>query len=367
MARVSGRIVELLVSEGDIVRKGDLLSVMESTSNYNSIRWLATILDTVEVENIRLSTPSILNEPFPENVNLGELQEYYTKFRKSTLDFSNHISIDLYGRRMEVLADEIKNIDRYISGLESSEKLFEQRLQLEYNKYKRDSILFLGEAKSVSELEQTKQNYLELGIELEQIRLDKVTKSIDKSSKLQAMQELEARGEEEREKLRSIRDAEYLNLVAKIEWWFQNYLIQSPIDGRVTFNKFWGENQIVKEGETIMTVVPEGENRIIARVVLSVKGSGKVQPGQKVNIRLTGYPYMEYGMVEGIVKSKSLITTDNSYLLDVELPNRLTTFYGKELEFTQSMPGTAEVITEDQRLIERIAYPFKFMYEKNFR
>jgi HlyD family secretion protein len=121
------------------------------------------------------------------------------------------------------------------------------------------------------------------------------------------------------------------------------------------------------EGETIMTVVPEGENRILARVSLSVKGSGKVKAGMPVNIKLNGYPYLEYGMLQGIVASKSLAATEDGYLVDVDLPDSLVTFYGKELEFSQKMPGTAEIITEDMRLLERIVYTFRYIIEKNRR
>ncbi len=44
------------------------------------------------------------------------------------------------------------------------------------------------------------------------------------------------------------------------------------------------------------------------------------------------------------------------YLIDVKLPKRLITSYNKEIDFKQEMRGTAEIITEDLRLIERFFY-----------
>jgi len=120
-------------------------------------------------------------------------------------------------------------------------------------------------------------------------------------------------------------------------------------------------------GETVMTVVPPGDSEMLAKVYLDMKGSGKVLPGQDVYIKLNSYPYLQYGMVRGRVRSKSLVPIDDNYILDVELPDELLTFHNIELEFTQNMPGTAEIITDDMRLIQRLFDPFRFIIEKNKR
>jgi len=55
------------------------------------------------------------------------------------------------------------------------------------------------------------------------------------------------------------------------------------------------------------------------------------------------------------------VNTDENgnYLIDVELPKELITTYGKTIEFKHEMKGTAEIITEDLRLIERFFYQLK--------
>lgn len=116
-----------------------------------------------------------------------------------------------------------------------------------------------------------------------------------------------------------------------------------------------------------MTVVPQGESEIFARIMIPMAGSGTVKEGQNVNIQLEGYPYLEYGMVHGIIESRSLVPQEDLYVLDVSLPDGLSTFYGKQLDFSQNMSGRAEIITEDIRLIERLIYPFKYLVEKNRR
>jgi HlyD family secretion protein len=93
--------------------------------------------------------------------------------------------------------------------------------------------------------------------------------------------------------------------------------------------------------------------------------SGKVKTGQRVNIKLTGYPYLEYGMVRGIVTSKSLVPTGDSYIIEITLPDGLRTLYGENLEFTQNMQGTAEIMTDSLRLLQKIVNPFRYLATKN--
>jgi HlyD family secretion protein len=61
------------------------------------------------------------------------------------------------------------------------------------------------------------------------------------------------------------------------------------------------------------------------------------------------------------------VTVENNqkaYLLEVEFPNNLITNYGKELTFSQEMTGSAEIITEDLRLLDRFLNPIKAVLKK---
>ena len=65
-------------------------------------------------------------------------------------------------------------------------------------------------------------------------------------------------------------------------------------------------------------------------------------------------------MLNGLVKNVSLIPDEEGqYFVKVTLPKKLLTSYNKEIDFKQEMRGSAEIITEDLRLIERLFYQFK--------
>ena len=72
-------------------------------------------------------------------------------------------------------------------------------------------------------------------------------------------------------------------------------------------------------------------------------------------------------MVKGIIKSVSLVPNEETYLVEVTLPNGLVTNYGTKLVFFQEMKGEAEIITEDISLLQRILNPIISLYKKNFK
>ena len=92
--------------------------------------------------------------------------------------------------------------------------------------------------------------------------------------------------------------------------------------------------------------------------------SGKVKTGQAINIKLSGYPYLEYGMVRGVIKAKSLVPENDTYIIEVAFPSGLVTMYGNKLEFNQNMQGIAEIITSDMSLIQKIFNPINHLITK---
>jgi len=361
VSKLTGRIKNLYVADKNEVREGQIMAVMETAASINEINQLKTIVGTLgNPEGIELSS-------LPEFADLGEIQTYWGSFLKSLSDFNNYILNDYYGNKILSLTDEIDGILVYIGRIKVKEELFAENQVLEARKFRRDSLLFINGVYSESELEKSRQALLRINIELQQVRLDHSAKSIELAEKRQVLQDYKIRKLEEREKYYSVLNESFLNLKAQIKIWENNYLLISPVGGTVTFTKFWSENQIVNKDEPVLSIVPLDAGDYVGRINLKMNRSGKVKPGQEVNIKLSGYPYLEYGMVKGRVKSKSLVTSGDSYTIELILPEGLTTLYGRKLDFTQNMQGTAEIITEDLRLLQRIMNPFRYMVSRNRR
>ena len=102
----------------------------------------------------------------------------------------------------------------------------------------------------------------------------------------------------------------------------------------------------------------------VCTIYLQKIANGQVRTGQHVNLKFTSYPYLEYGLVQGIVSGFSLIPNGESYLAAVTLPNQMVTTFGRKLEFQNELKGTAEVMTGDRRLFDRILKPVWSVFGK---
>ncbi|TAL66491.1 MAG: HlyD family efflux transporter periplasmic adaptor subunit [Bacteroidetes bacterium] len=359
--KITGRIKNLYVKEKDKVTAGQLLAVMETTASMKEIGILNQIIDSIK------NPESFSPESLPELSELGEIQSYYGVFLKCLSDLNNYTKNDFYGSKIISVTEEINGILEYIGRLIIKEKLYLENQKLEANKFKRDSSLYVAKVIPESDLEKSHQSLIRINIELQQVRLDHSSKSIELAEKRQLLQDYRIYRIDEREKLISVLRESSLNLKAQLNIWKNNYLLVSPIKGIVSFTRFWTINQSVLKDEPVISVVPVEAGKFLGRINLKMQRSGKVKTGQLVNIKLSGYPYMEYGMVRGIVKSKSLVPSADAYIIEIDLPYGLTTLYGIKLDFTQNMQGTAEIITEDIRILQKIVNPFRFLISKNRR
>ena len=114
----------------------------------------------------------------------------------------------------------------------------------------------------------------------------------------------------------------------------------------------------------VFTIIPEENSSFVGKIKAPSQNSGKIKHGQTVNIRLANYPSDEFGMLKGTIGHISLIPDDQgNYLIDVRLPKVLTTTYHQEIDFKQEMRGTAEIITKDLRLLERLFNKIKNIWD----
>jgi HlyD family secretion protein len=361
VTKVTGHIKSIFVKEREEVHTGQLVALMETTASIHEIELLKQTIDTIR-------NPELLSyRSLPMFSELGELQGFYGTFLKNLSDLNNYQINDFYGNKIASLTDEINGIQEFISKLSVKEKWYSENQRIETKKYNRDSALYAGKVIPESELEKSHQALLMVNIELQQARLDHSSKSIELAEKRQLLQDNRITQVEEKDKYVSVLRESFLNLNAQINLWENTYLLISPIDGIVSFTKFWSANQSVVKDEPVVSIVPLEAGNYLGRINLKMERSGKVKTGMLVNIKLSGYPYLEYGMVRGIVKSKSLVPASDAYVIEIELPAGLTTLYGTKLEFTQNMQGTAEIITENLRLLQKLVNPFRYMISKNRR
>jgi HlyD family secretion protein len=247
--------------------------------------------------------------------------------------------------------------------------LSSQQLDAAYQIFTIDSNLYEKKVMSNAEYQNAKNTYLQHLQSYENAKLSIDNQNISILQLEQTIFDLEQQRDEQKTQLLQNLTTHYSILTTQIKQWEQTYLLVSPIDGVVTFTKYWQKNQNINAGEVLITVVPNEEAKIVGKILLPPQGAGKVKEGQMVNVKFDNFPHMEYGMVRVQIKNISLVpvTMENNqkaYMLEVDFPEKLKTNYGKELEFSQEMTGTAEIITEDLRLLDKFLNPIKAVIKK---
>jgi hypothetical protein len=105
----------------------------------------------------------------------------------------------------------------------------------------------------------------------------------------------------------------------------------------------------------------EKSGNLIAQLYFNPSGAGKVKKGQKAIIRIQGYSYMEYGTIKGIIISVGAIKNSGKAVTAIaSLDYPLITNYGKSITYSGTLYGSAEIITKNISLLERMIYPIRF-------
>ena len=366
MAMSTGKIEFIFVKNQEQVSPGSYLAILENTANYKHILDLKEKLKLIR-EKLILNDFSDFTE-FPNNFSLGTVQGPFSNFQRLYNEYRNYLSINIIGQKTIALNKQISDYKKYSERLNIQAGNLLETLTLQQKQYKRDSLLLSTSVIAPADFEKSAQTYLQAKNNYQGL-LATVSNTDMQINQLQYQlvdlqsQLLDQTGT----KVNSLKEA-LDNLLSSISAWEKLFVLMSPIEGKITFVNFWSPNQYVVSGNQVFTVVPSKPQRVLGKLKFPVAGSGKVQKGQKVLIRLENFPYSEFGMLEGKVAALSLtpeITQQGAfYSAEVIFEKGLTTNYHKILPFNQEMQGTAEVITKNMTLFERFINPIKSALNK---
>ncbi len=353
VAEESGRLLQLNVKADDDVKKGTLVAVIESAANFEDMLWLEKKVDKMRDSKVPFS--------FSKKLQLGDVQFAYSNFQRDYKDYSFKVRGTFSKQQVEQISKMIKGVENKMSIAEDKKINFRNQLQFLQDKLNRYEGMLRQGAISQQEVENVRAEYNALSSTREDIRSE-IAGYEGEIDRLNAQKLEIQRGKIEGGNDKWIQAQESLNkLAGEIDAWKKRFMITAPVDGKVTLFDVRTEQQYVESGKEIMMIVPQQEE-IIGRVELPVQGAGKVQKNQDVNILLHEYPSKEYGVVQGKIKSISLIPKDNKYFVEVSLPNGLLTTYKDTLVFKQQMSGVAEIKTDERRFLLRIFDKFADLF-----
>jgi multidrug resistance efflux pump len=362
VARTDGKIDSLFVSDHQKVDIDEILAIIENTASYRDVLDVRMMLDSFKRDFF--SEDSVFSEGFLKNFSLGEIQPYYSDFIKKYLDFMDFISINYHVKKIRALKGQIEKYKLYLSTINNQKETLEEEFKLAQNQFLRNEKLYSKGVISEKEYEESKTLFLEKRFKLEGVRSQIANTQIELDKISQQILDLElALNKESKEILKNLGESIEI-LSNQFDFWEEKNVLKSPIAGKVSFTRIWSQNQHVEKGGIVFTVVPLNGYDIIGRLSVPIQQSGKLKEGQKVNLKFQSFPYMEYGIVEARIKKVSLVPEEDQVYAELYLPNGLLTNYGKNLPFTQQMQANAEIITDNERLINKVLFPVKALMNR---
>jgi HlyD family secretion protein len=358
VARAGGEVAQVFAPDGAAVKAGQPVLLLRSPASYADVQALSASLAALESALGRGEPPPAVALDRP--LALGPLQSPFSALRQAYSDYLLAHDEAFYARRLAGARAQVSELERLRAQLQAQQTLQEEQLVLAGRARERTRQMVAQRLAATIDGDKAEDEYLQRRYAVENGRTSLINNEVQLNTQRAALLELEQRRSDE-----GARGAVALGnaahaLRAAIGAWEQENVLRAPVDGTVSFFRELSANQFVAASEPLVAVIPAARG-MLARVTLSGLGAGKVVPGQRVIIRLDGYPYREYGTVEGRVAKISQLafqkdsrSPEVTYLADVTLPRGLSTSYNRTLQFRQEMVGEADVVAEDLRLIERV-------------
>ncbi|APU97106.1 hypothetical protein BV902_12720 [Sphingobacterium sp. B29] len=304
-AKVNGSLIKILKKEGEWAEEGSTLAYLESTADHDQIIILLNKLQQIRQKpNATYNLEELIE---PNKLNLGELQGAYQNFYLSYLSYISARDQGIYQKRKSVINQEVTNVNEQFKKNSESYELQKKQLELAEREYEKYKLLAQKKVISPSELQQKESLLLAKRQMIPQMENSLINYEGNILSKNKELAEIENQIEEEHKKF-----VQALNsFISEAENWKKQYVMTSPVGGKLIYGEFLQTNQQVTIGQKLFYINPKSE-KYYGEVLLPQIASAKVKKGQKVLIKVNGYPYEEYGYLHGKVNYISDIPIQDS-------------------------------------------------------
>ncbi len=344
----TGVIENILVKEGDFVRKGQILIEIDSSETTPEIEALQKNLQYIKTENERLNSVAD-NKQYnnPEAITQQKLYESSLNDLKNQLS-AKDMEIEQINAQLNSTNSEIKNYEHLLkTGKEKEQRMYNVIDIIAYSEFEKVRSENFTFSTNISTL---KQKLNELSFKKQQILQEK--NYLISNFKTQNLSQL---SENEKREVSMISD------IDKLKFKKQKQSITAPVDGYINTLLVHTIGGVVTPAKEILSIVPINTPLTLKVNVLN-KDIGFVKQGMPVQIKIDTFDFQKYGMIEGIVTKipKDSIEDKDLGLIYEVLITPLTTSLdidGSEQKISSGMSLSAEIKVGKRRIIEFFIYP----------
>ncbi len=354
ISKTDGMLSRLFVKEGQVVQKEQVLAYLESTAKHDEVLALETTVDNLILQVQKNNINGILSSNIPSYYNLGELQKSFQAYQQALMQAKSAAANGVFNKKKQTIGSEIGSLRRLQESTRTQLDLQEQDLAMALEDAQSQQRLSDKGYVSKLDAKNAMAKYLNKKQALEQARGSLETNTINQTQKQQDIYEIDKSLIDQKVALiQSIN-----TLKSDIEAWKQRYIALATTAGKVNFLSTIQENQIIKAGQELMYILPEGTG-FYGQMMVGQYNFGRIKMGQEVIVKFPSYPFQEFGTVKGMVTHISDVAQDSAYLVKVHFPLGLKTSSNKMLPFKNGMTASGDIITDNLKLMEKFFYDIR--------
>lgn len=358
ISKSEGQIIFLNAKENQKINAGDILAVLQSNADYKQVmlfkKWVVqTELDLKGNNWNAISPLETLNQ-------LGDLQKNYQDIAQQIYQLSWAKSKGYFDQKRNAITQDIQLINQSKENANSQKQLILQDLEMQ------QGLLTINEKlaneKVIAPLDLIKDKSIVIAKKQQLVQVDAGT--INQSANIIAKQNELLEIDKLKTDIQKSFIAAIFNAKNALTEWANRYILVASETGTLQFASYFQENSWIKTGQELFYIIPK-QPSYFAELIASQQNFGKLKQGQKVNIALNSYQRNEFGVLQGtIINIPQVPYKDTSFLIKVKLTNGLQTNYQKTIHFSNSLTGTADVITAEATLADRLLYQWRGLFAR---
>lgn len=365
-SKTNGKIDQLLVTDQQKVKKGDLLMILESEANYEEIIEAEQALQ--RLKDLGEDNQALRRFKLPEELNLGPVNNSFSSLLGTLKALQFFLKDNAVYKKMELYQGEIQFTGELNQSIQKQIKNYELEIALEEKNFKRNKKLEEEGLVSSVEFEVIEKNFIQAKRNYEQLKMAIINNQITSEQLSSKILDLQSNRRADFSDYWLTLKEKMSTAEKELMEWKNNYLFYSTHDGNVSLIGFRANKEFVSQLDPVMTIIPEDKTdttlkEIIARAKVDQFASGKIEIGDQVSIHLESFPAKEFGVIKSSIESISLLPSVDEegkrhYSMDIPLEHPMTTTYNNNIPFRPNQSGLAKIITKDRSLAGRVFEQF---------
>jgi len=354
-----GIVEEILVSEGEEVKKGQILLKIDNKRSASSYSSNAVRADALQAKIARLRAES-KGKKFTVSKELAKKIPLIVENEKSLYETNKrqlNSKLSALHERLSQKRQELSEAQSELKHLKSSHEMISTEVRMTepmVRKGVRSKIDFLKLQREANEIE-SKYDATRKSIPRLRSAIKEVQSTINET-KYMFKGDAKVKRNEAISELRSLREDS-----TALKDQVSRTVVKSPMDGTVQKLFVHTVGGVLKPGEDIMEIVPSGQN-LLVEVKIKPSDIAFIYYGQKAVVKFSAYDFSIYGGLDGQVVYISAdtikdekdnvfyrvqIKTDVNYLGDVD----------KKLKIIPGMTVDVDIITGQKSVLDYILKP----------